>query len=379
MDRQSRSDVTRQRLAALSAADLTPLVQRALNMPSAALNGWRFAPLQAGSGGGTFTTITYRFEGEAHAQGKTLAWSLILKVLYSVDGQSMTDSRYWKREAHAYQSGWLAQLAGSLVAPRCLGVVEHPEACWLWLEHVADASPARWMLEQYEMVARHLGGFSGAYLADNALPDWPWLSVQWIRHDHARFGAWVARHAALPQHPLIQRLLPDGSLAAILDLWAERERFLAVLEHLPQTLCHLDVFRHNLLIRSDPAQTVAVDWAFGGIGPVGVELVALLWVGLVFDELPPVPLPELDQRIFEHYAGGLRSAGWQGDLRLARLGYTAAIGLRRVSSIGVALSMFEQGLLTEGDIPMLDRIALSGTFIDELTEEARMLMNSLGI
>jgi hypothetical protein len=379
MGSQSRADVTQQRLAALTTAALTPLVRQALNTPDAVLDGWRFSPLQGSSGGGTFTTIVYRFQGVAHHPGSAQPWSLILKVLYAVDGQDVSDSRYWKREAHAYQSGWLAHLPGSLVAPRCFGVLEYPEACWLWLEDVRDDGPAHWTLAHYETVARQLGAFSGAYLAGMALPDSAWLSRQWIRHDHARFGAWVAQHAAAAEHPLAQRLLSTCGMDGILELCAERERFLDVLERLPQTLCHFDAFRRNLLSRAVPPQTVAVDWAFGGIGPVGADLVALVWVGLVFAELPALPHAELDQRLFAHYAAGLRDAGWGGDPRLARLGYTAAIGLRRISSIGVALSHIEQGLMNEDDVPLLDRIAQSSGFIDGLTEEARLLMNSLGV
>jgi hypothetical protein len=41
-----------------------------------------------------------------------------------------------------------------------------------------------------------------------------------------------------------------------------------------QELCHFDVWRTNLFARSSPEgqeETVATDWAFAGIGAVGLE------------------------------------------------------------------------------------------------------------
>jgi len=44
---------------------------------------------------------------------------LILKVLQARPDEQPSDSHYWKREAEVYRSGWLPQLSGGLVAPRC--------------------------------------------------------------------------------------------------------------------------------------------------------------------------------------------------------------------------------------------------------------------
>src|SRR5262245_11153321 len=104
----ARADITQERLAAINADSLTPLVRQALNQPDVVVTQWRYAQLQGGVGGGTFGSAIYRFEGDTQEQGAALAWALILKVLYRQDDQALTDSHYWKREALAYQSEWLS-------------------------------------------------------------------------------------------------------------------------------------------------------------------------------------------------------------------------------------------------------------------------------
>ena len=92
-----------------------------------------------------------------------MEWSLILKVLYPpADRGQPTDFDYWRREAHAFESGLLNGLSGGLMAPRCFGVVDQPdEACWIWMEDVRDCFGASWPLEHYGVAARHLGQFNG--------------------------------------------------------------------------------------------------------------------------------------------------------------------------------------------------------------------------
>src|SRR4029079_500712 len=121
--------------------------------------------------------------------------------------------------------------------------------------------------DRYALVARHLGRFNGAYLAETPLPDQPWLSRGWLRDFVAPSGRAVAdleRLADSGVSPLARQLCPPSVVVAITRLWTERDRFLAALDWLPQTFCHLDAFRRNLLIRAGPAgeELVAIDWAY---------------------------------------------------------------------------------------------------------------------
>ena len=222
---------------------------------------------------------------------------------------------------------------GGLRSPHCLAVEAQPDGTsWLWLEAVADQHPGPWPLDHYALVARHLGRFNGAYLTGLPVPDQPWLSHSWLRGFIAPSGPAVAdlEHLARTGNPLVRRLYPPPVVADFHRLWDEQGALLAALDRLPQTLCHHDAFRRNLLTRTrhDREELVALDWAYVGHGAVGEELVPLVVGSLLFFETEAITPSELDAACFAAYVAGLREAGWAGDERLVRLGFTAAAALR---------------------------------------------------
>jgi hypothetical protein len=317
-------------LAAIDHATLTPLVRCVLSSETVEVIDWDRQQLHGGAGG---ASSIYRFSGRGHDQGEAASWSLILKAVRAPsEAEDPSSPRYWKREPLAYKSGLLDDLPGGVAAPRCFGVAEWPgEGVWLWLEDVTDEVGPRWPLEHYGVVARQFGQFNGAYLAGRPLPPYPWLSRGWVRAWVAQAPPAIALLQDSLEHPLACRWFPADSADSTLRLWAEREMFLDALDPLPQTFCHLDAFRRNLFARRGPGghdQTVAVDWAFVGIGAVGEEIVPLVQASLCFFEVELAKAQELDEMVFEGYLDGLRDAGWHGDPRLVRLGYAAAGAMR---------------------------------------------------
>ena len=121
---------------------------------------------------GTATGGMYRAAGTALADGCTLRWALIIKVM-SLGASTLNPANreidhplYWKREVLVYQSGLLTNLPGGVEAPRCLAVTRRPgDVLWLWLEEAHDRYGPIWPLEQYHSAARCLGRFNGTYLA----------------------------------------------------------------------------------------------------------------------------------------------------------------------------------------------------------------------
>ena len=99
---------------------------------------------------------------------------------------------------------------------------------------------------------------------------------------------------------------------------------------MPRTLCHHDAFRRNLFAGQD--QTVAIDWQIVGTGAVSEDIVPLVGITLQFMNLATAKLGELEKRVVDGYLTGLRDAGWHGDERIVRFGYTASAAL----FIGVA-------------------------------------------
>jgi hypothetical protein len=246
---------------------------------------------------------------------------------------------YWRREAEAYRSGLLDRLgAGGLRAPRCHLVAERGDgSVALWLEDVGHEPASSWSLDRYGIAARHLGRTQGAYAAGRALPDHPWLSRDWLR----RYLEQPMRARVVPgdpepwRHPLLARWFPEPPVAALRSMRADRERFLAVLDRMPSTLCHHDFHPANLFGADDT--TVAIDWSFVGIGAVGEDAGNLVPDTVLDFHVGPEHLADLYDAVAEGYTAGLREAGWTGDGRAVRLAMSATMAAK-YAWIGPALA-----------------------------------------
>ena len=189
--------------------------------------------------------------------------------------------------------------------------------------------------------------------------------------------------------PALQQVYPPPVVAEVRRLWEERERFLTALDRLPRTFCHQDAFRRNLLLRAGPEgeELVAIDWAFAGHGAVGEDLEQLVVPSLIFFETAEVTPRELDAACFAGYVAGLREAGWVGDERHVRLGFTAAAALRNtVGTLQLDLPLLSDPTLRPAVEDMLGRPheealdAWTGLwpFQFALAEEARALLRVVG-
>lgn len=191
-------------------------------------------------------------------------------------------------------------------------------------------------------------------------------------------------------HPLVRRNWPGDASDRLFRLWEERDVYLHALGRLPRTLCHTDLFRRNLFARKtaggDRFQTVALDWSYAGWEAIGEEIVPLVLASVLFLEVDLAQAGELEDIVFQGYLEGLRDAGWRGDPRQARLGYTAASLRYRFAdlwrSLPVLLDESQHALAqqifgrTVGEV--CDHWAQVGSLVDRLTDEARELMDVLG-
>jgi hypothetical protein len=107
-----------------------------------------------------------------------------------------------------------------------------------------------------------------------------------------------------------------------------RDALLASMDALPQVLGHGDFHRRNLLLPPGGDDVVAVDWGFCGSAPVGADLADLVGGAAWFCDIEVAEIPAVESAVFAAFEDGLRTAGWDGDARLARLGYAAALALR---------------------------------------------------
>lgn len=308
---------------------LQTTVRQALADEMATVLDWSVQALDGGFSGST----VQRWQGQAQTAHGVQPWSFIRKVISPQTGSAQpTAWDYWQREALVYQSGVLADLPADLVAPRCFAITEQSgEETWLWLEDMGTAEDDEWPLERYGLAARHFGQFNGAYLTGRPLPPDSWWRGSDVRQRLALAEPGIAELPHLRHHPLFAELLAGDRVERIQHLWANRERLLAGLDRLPPTLCHRDAFRRNLMARQGAHgrdQTVALDWGMAGLGLLGEELIPLFAATLSFVAVPIERIAELDTLIFAGYVTGLREAGWQGDERLARFGFTALAALK---------------------------------------------------
>jgi hypothetical protein len=328
---KNTTEIQTPEVEAIDHAMLTPLVQRALGKPTVQVIDWDMQPIHGGYGGGVHASAVYCLTGQGHDQDQTLPWSLILKTIFPGDESDFASPYYPLREAEAYRLGWLDDLPGDLAAPDCCGVVENPDGeIWVWLEQVIDNFGECWPLERCGLAARHLGQFNGAYLADRPIPNWSWFSADWLRRVVANSASVLAQLPDVLRHPLVCLFFPGNDSDRFLHLWAEREHQLDALDRLPRTISHMDAFTRNLFSKYtvNGDQTIAIDWAFVGHGAVGKELEPLVCRSLQVNEIDLTQAQELVEIVCEGYLDRLRDAGWRGDPRQVRLGFTSAVTLR---------------------------------------------------
>jgi hypothetical protein len=234
---------------------------------------------------------------------------------------------YWRREALVYEHDLAAAYRpAGIDAPALLAAFERPDGeVALWLENLAGTPGTSWPLARYAAAARSLGLAQGRLVVERAIPNDPWLSRGFLRsYSGSRAVDWsLLDDDAAWRQPLVRAHFPPRLRDQMRRLHQEREHFLSVIESLPRTLCHLDVWPHNLFARDD-AETVLVDWAFVGDGALGEDIGNLI-PDSVFDLfLPAARLPELDELAYGSYVAGVRAAGWSGDERLVRLAVCAS-------------------------------------------------------
>lgn len=374
-------------LTDLDEQTLTPLVCKALARDNAEIITWQQEVLHGGLGDlGAGLVGVYRFHGQARAGEAVLSWALVLKSIHVADGQA--DAAYLRREWLAYNTTILGSLTGPVIAPQCLATSRQPDNLhWIWLEHLHDDAPSSWSVATYATVAQHFGQWNGSYVTGEPLPDFPWFCRSTAREWAAQAAPEVELLGTLLDHPLIQRLYPNGQAEAILQLWNERERFFQALEHLPQTICHNDAYRRNLFCRYNPdgkEQTVAIDWAYLGQGALGEEVAAMVAGNLGLGEVDWSIAAQFTTHIFDHYLAGLRTVGWAGDPNAVRLGFTAAAAMKYCFPYTLRHMFSEEGqawlaqVQTQTDRDPFANMVPKRSFLFTLAAEARELLDIHG-
>ena len=319
---------TEHELESLSLQYLAELARAAAGGSAPAINNFSFQAVTGGVGGAIGGTALYRFRLNS-AEGPLP--SLILKILFRRAGEDETSPYYWKREYELHRSDLLASLPPQTFSlPNVYRCEDRGEACWIWMEDIEDTKD-EWSLADFQDIARRLGRFNGAWLAAEQLPAYPWLSANWHSAIVPALADAFDSLDLLLQHPLAQIALPLEDREEIEAIWRDRQLFRGALQALPQTFCHNDAFRRNVMHSRNGV--MLLDWALAGPGAIGADLVSLVAVSLFYDGFSQDFAAQLDRAVFDAFISGLRQAGWTGDARLARIGYTCAMTLRGLAGV----------------------------------------------
>jgi hypothetical protein len=203
--------------------------------------------------------------------------------------------------------------------PGC-DVEEHDRGVTLWLEDVAGAPGTGFALEDHVALAAAVGRWQ----AQGPLRA-PWASAGFLRDYSATRPAplHLVDDDAAWRQPLVRENWPPELRDGWRRLLAHRDYLLGIMERLPRTRCHLDLWVSNQIRRPD-GRFALLDWAFAGDGAVGEDIgnhvpdavSDLFW--------PAERIGELDAACFGAYLSGLRQAGWHGDADEVRLGMVAS-------------------------------------------------------
>ena len=184
---------------------------------------------------------------------------------------------YWRREVCAYESS----LPAAFGAPTCRAVVERPDgSIALWLEDVGETP--EWTPELLGAVAQRLGEAQAALAA--ALPAAGWLARDWLR-------AYLRLHEVDPVVETLDRL-----------------------DRLTQTVCHNDFHPANVL---GPRAEHVIDWAYCGIGAVGLDAGVLVADGIADEAFPAERADEVAAAVWGGYLAGLAGAADEDGVRFA--------------------------------------------------------------
>ncbi len=311
-------------LRAIDPAELLEVVRQDQSSPTFEILDWHVEPfgdkMANANTGFDYIGQIFSFSGQGQDEQGIRPWRVVVKT-FKDPGTNLDPRhlRYWKRELLAMQSGFLANLPGPVVAPRCYGINEHEGGAWIWMEHIVDHRSPTWTADQYAFAAHELGHFNGRCFANNSLPDYPWLCKGHVR---TKTEVWAPHHAW--ENPFVNQAFPPQTRERVLRLWDERNRFYDALERLPQLFSHFDFHRRNCLIRRQEDgtdQIVAIDWAWAGYGALGADLYSVVGGSALIFEIEAADVAQIEIAAFEAYFEGLGEAGWTGNPDTVRLAY----------------------------------------------------------
>ena len=236
---------------------------------------------------------------------------------------------YWRREADAYLSGVTQSFrSAGIRSPELLGICDRPGETALFIEHVAARTSSDLSPGDLSRVARKLGQGQGTAKSQSAAHLAPaWWSYRWI--EQYAGSRPVGGNASRWNHETVVEGFGEASeelRVKFAEVLSDLPRWAQLLDSLPQTVCHHDLWANNLLAPTGTESAdVLIDWSCVGTGAVGEDAGNLVPDGLLDNFMKPESYAERDAMVADSYLSGLSDVGWPHSPDLARLAMCAAV------------------------------------------------------
>jgi hypothetical protein len=269
-------------------AELQAVLRRELGRPRLDLDEVRCSPVDHAITAPSTESLT--FVHVVGHDGEPLELRLVAKCLQSAlaglppeipaaDRERIAAAIPWRLEAEIYTGDTAGRMPPGLRLPRLYAATEHPgDRITLWLEDV-DPLQTAWTDADLARAGTALGRLT-VRRADQVLPPLPGKPFLahlldeglrgWAIPQLARDDLWAYPAFAQPEVAALR--------ADLLDLAAQVGELYAGLSAVPWQPAHGDPTPMNLLRpRSDPDGFVLIDWGTASPGPVGWDVVPLVF------------------------------------------------------------------------------------------------------
>ena len=259
---------------------------------------------------------------------------------------------------------------------------------------------ALWTIEQLASAAYDFGALAAQW--QSKLPDvrhYSWLAQRWLR-------GWVGLvrifavdhfldHDGCGNGSAVEPFLNESTRRRIAELISDADDLLAGFESLPVTLAHHDPQWGNLFAAApdeSPARTVAIDWGFIGLAPIGSDLGLHIGQDIMSWGIDQRRAAEHDQASTTAYISGLQDYGWNGDVNSVKFARATAAALNAGTWLAMEVSWLcpdmaerfgsddavwptrvaaKQGISTT---TVVERWASGFNYVLDLANEARQLL-----
>ena len=323
----------------LSRAEVEELARRASGRPDATVTTWSVTSLPVTN----LTTGGLARISGLFADGP--AWSLFAKTLRPVEESEawavipeehhdeVRRELNWLDEPRVYRSGLTGELPDGLRFPTIVRIDEGERRLTIWMEDVGD-EPG-WDTDRYRRTARLLGRLSARCPASRAASELGLGLRPLDRLFHGKISHLdlvVQADDGFWRQPSVSSTV-DGRYRSDLGRLAElAPSLLQHLHRLPCALAHGDAAPSNFREPAD-GSTVALDWSYASIAPLGSDLAQLVSGRFESGEADPATLAEVTGAVLDGYVDGLRTEGSTVDAGLVEEAFVATLAIRSVFSL----------------------------------------------